>query len=210
MPGNITSVGVVARKADLFRDHPGEAARSANCLQEIFLRETGSNPWVAQHLSTGERSDEFRFTNEYSYRSRHCSRDGLILAGDALSFLDPIFSSGVFLALRTGELAAEAVDTAIRRNDVSGAQFMPYANRVMSGVNAMRKLVYAFYSPKFSFSQLIKKDYGNRSHITDLLIGNFFRDYDPFFKQVAEFADLPESPYNSTPFVQSHLVNNAP
>jgi len=93
---------------------------------------------------------------------------------------------------------------------VSSAQFTPYANRVMGGVNAMRKLVYAFYSPKFSFSQLIKKDYANRAHVADLLIGNFFRNYDPFFKQVAEFAELPESPYQSTPYEHANLVHTAP
>ena len=43
-------------------------------------------------------------TGEYSYRSRHCAADGLVLVGDAFAFLDPVFSSGVFLALRSGEL----------------------------------------------------------------------------------------------------------
>ena len=144
------SVGVVHRRDWLFG---GAQASGQPALDAIFQAAAGQNPWVARHLAGGTRCEEYRVTNEYSYRSRHCARDGLVLAGDALSFLDPIFSSGVYLALRMGELAAEAVDQALHAGDVSAARFAAYGATVAAGVHAIRSLVYAYYAPDFTFSQ---------------------------------------------------------
>jgi flavin-dependent dehydrogenase len=195
---DIISVGVVQKKEHLFQ--PGDGG-SQEALERMYWRQVKTNPWVERHLAIGERCDEFRVTNEYSYRSRHCSRDGLVLAGDALSFLDPIFSSGVYLALRMGELVAEASLSALAAGDVSAGRFAEYGATVSAGVHAIRRLVYSFYSPDFSFGQAIKRNPASRVDISDLLIGNFFRDYDPFFGLVAEFSDgLPKGDFTLTPF----------
>jgi flavin-dependent dehydrogenase len=196
---DIISVGVVQKKEQLFQ--PGDGG-SQEALERMYWRQVKSNPWVERHLAIGERCDAFRVTNEYSYRSRHCSRDGLVLAGDALSFLDPIFSSGVYLALRMGELVAEASISALAAGDVSAGRFADYGATVSAGVHAIRRLVYSFYAPDFSFGQAIKRDPASRVDISDLLIGNFFRDYDPFFRLVAEFSDgLPKGDFTLTPFL---------
>ncbi len=195
------SVGVVHRKEWLFQAAQATQASGQPALDAIFQSAAGHNPWVARHLAGGSRCEEYRVTNEYSYRSRHCARDGLVLAGDALSFLDPIFSSGVYLALRMGELAAEAVDEALRAGDVSAARFATYGATVAAGVHAIRSLVYAYYAPDFTFSQLIKRDAGSRVDISDLLIGNFFRDYGPFFSLVGEVTSgLPRGNFAMPPW----------
>lgn len=195
---DIISVGVVQKKEHLFQ--PGDGG-SQEALERMYWRQVKTNPWVERHLAIGERCDAFRVTNEYSYRSRHCSRDGLVLAGDALSFLDPIFSSGVYLALRMGELVAEASLSALAAGDVSAGRFADYGATVSAGVHAIRRLVYSFYAPDFSFGQAIKRDPASRVDISDLLIGNFFRDYEPFFSLVAEFSDgLPQGDFTLTPF----------
>ena len=195
---DIISVGVVQKKEHLFQ--PGDGG-SQEALERMYWRQVKTNPWVERHLAIGERCDVFRVTNEYSYRSRHCSRDGLVLAGDALSFLDPIFSSGVYLALRMGELVAEASLSALAAGDVSAGRFADYGATVSAGVHAIRRLVYSFYAPDFSFGQAIKRDPASRVDISDLLIGNFFRDYEPFFSLVAEFSDgLPQGDFTLTPF----------
>ena len=196
---DVISVGVVERKEHLFK--PGEGG-SQEALERAYGRAVKTNPWVERHLAGGTRSAEFRVTNEYSYRSRHCARDGLVLAGDALSFLDPIFSSGVYLALRMGELVAESVDAALTAGDVSAQRFADYGAAVSAGVGAIRGLVYSFYAPDFSFSKAVKRDPSCRVDISDLLIGNFFRDYDPFFRLVNEFSGgLPRGDFRMTPFV---------
>ena len=106
LAGDIVSVGIVAEKDYLYKD--------TKDLEAIFHCEVGNNIWVQQHLAPGKQFGPYRVTGEYSYRSRYCAADGLILAGDAFAFLDPVFSSGVCLALRSGELAGDAADAALR------------------------------------------------------------------------------------------------
>lgn len=183
LPDNIISVGIVAEKDYLFRD--------TRDLAEIFAREIKSNPWIEEHLAPGEQFGQYWVTGEYSYRSQHCAADGLILAGDAFAFLDPVFSSGVFLALRSGELAGEAADAALAANDFTSEQFRQYGEKMCDGIEAMRKLVYAFYDQAFSFREFFMVHPELRPDLTDCLIGNLFRDFDPLFNKLQDFAKLP-------------------
>ena len=181
---NVVSVGLVAEKQYLFQQEREPAA--------IFEREIGNNPWIKQHLSVGQRSGPYRVTGDYSYRSRYSAADGLILVGDSFAFLDPVFSSGVFLALKSGEWAADAVDEALRANDFSAARFQQYGAQLCQGIEAMRKLVYAFYDKEFSFRRLMKTHPDLRGDLTDCLIGNLFRDFGRLFQAAAELVPLPD------------------
>ena len=183
LPGNVTSVGIVAEKEYLYRD--------TRDLAEIFQREISANPWIEEHLKPGEQYGRYWVTGEYSYRSQHFGADGLILCGDAFAFLDPVFSSGVFLALRSGELAGDAADAALSANNFSAEQFRPYGEHLCAGIEAMRKLVYAFYDNEFSFREFLMAHPTLKGDLTDCLIGNLFRDFDPLFGALADFATLP-------------------
>ena len=190
----MVSVGVVAEKDYLYKD-----TRDLAC---IFQREVRNNLWIGEHLAPGRQTGEYRVTGEYSYRSKHCAADGMILAGDAFGFLDPVFSSGVFLALRSGELAADAVDAALAAGDVSATRFREYGEQVCRGIEAMRRLVYAFYDHEFSFRQFLAKYPDLRGDVTDCLIGNLFRDFEPLHACLAEFAALPEVLPHGMPLVE--------
>ena len=192
LPDDIIGVGVVASREYLYRDGKN--------LEAVLNREIGENRWIAEHLASAERVESIQVTAEYSYRSRYCASDGLVLAGDAFSFLDPVFSSGVFLALKSGEMAGDAVDAALRAGDTSAARFAAYGEKLCFGIESMRKLVYAFYDKSFSFSRVLKKYPDLRSDLTDCLIGNLFRDFGPLFDAVAEFAEVPQPlPYGKAP-----------
>src|SRR5205814_7693670 len=130
-------------------------------------REIGRNAWIADHLSVGEQFGEYWVTSEFSYRSKYCAADGLVLAGDAFAFLDPVFSSGVFLALKSGELAADAVDAALTAGDVSASRFSDYGAQMRKGIEAMRKLVYTFYDHEFSFRKFINRYPHLHGDVTD-------------------------------------------
>ena len=184
LPEDMIGVGVVAEKSYLYRGTRDPAT--------IFRREVKKNAWIQRHLSTGRRCHPYRVTGDYSYRSRHCAADGLLLAGDAFAFLDPVFSSGVFLALKSGELAGDAVNAALQRRDYRAAQFAEYGDYLSKGIEAMRQLVYAFYDHEFSFRQLMEKHSHLRGDLTDGLIGNLFRDFGDLFKAISEFAALPQ------------------
>ena len=195
LPRDSVGVGIVAEKDYLYR--------GTRDLEGIFLRELGENTWVREHLAPGERTEPFRVTGEFSYRSRYCAADGLVLAGDAFGFLDPVFSSGLFFALRSGELAGQAVDEALTAGDFSAARFTVYSEEMRSGIEAMRRLVYAFYDQDFSFGKLLKEHPELGPDLTDCLIGKLSRDFEPLFRAVAEFADVPEALPHGGPLVET-------
>ena len=183
LPDDTVSVGIVGERDYFFS--------SGDDLPTIFCREIGNNPWIADHLASGEQFGKYYATKEFSYRSEYCGQDGLVLIGDAFAFLDPVFSSGVYLALRSGELAADAVDRAIQAGDVSASRFEGYAEQLAREIEAMRKLVYAFYDQAFSFGKLIKQHPDVRGDLTDCLIGNLDKDFTELFAAVAELAAVP-------------------
>ena len=184
LPDDMVSVGVVAESDYLYRD--------TRDLEEIFLREVINNRWIEKHLAIGRRTEPLRVTGEFSYRSRYTAADGLVLTGDAFGFLDPVFSSGLFFALRGGELVADAVDAALTAGDYSAGRFNNYADEMCSGMEAMRRLVYAFYDHGFSFADLMKEHPDLSPDLTDCLIGNLSRDFEPLFKAVSKFAAVPD------------------
>jgi flavin-dependent dehydrogenase len=194
LPDDIVSVGIVAERDYLYR---GERDPRV-----IFEREVADQPWVRRRLAPGRRVGEFRVTGDYSYRSRHSAANGLLLIGDAFAFLDPVFSSGVFLALYSGVIGAEAVDAALSAGDVTAARFTDYSDRLCHAIEAMRRLVYAFYDTAFSFGELMRAHPHLRRDLTDCLIGNLDRDFTALFDAVAEFADVPSALAHGRPLAQ--------
>ncbi len=181
---DIVSVGIVAERSYLYRD--------GRQPEEIFQRTIGENAWISDHLSEGQQFGDYWVTGEYSYRSRYCASDGLVLVGDAFAFLDPVFSSGVFFALKSGEMAADAVHAALEKGDCSSSQFDAYGERMCEGVELMRKIVYAFYDESFSFGKLIRKYPDLRPDLTDCLIGNLEKHgFEDLVRAMGDFAEMP-------------------
>ena len=184
LQGDVVSVGVVAEKDYLFSESKDPGA--------IMAREIERNAWIKDHIAQGRQFGEYWVTSEFSYRSRHPATDGLVLAGDAFAFLDPVFSSGVFLALKSGEMVADAVDAALKDGDTGGARFSAYGRLLCRGIENMRKLVYAFYDENFSFGKMIKAHPEQRGRLTDSLIGDLFDlDFTELHSAMRNFAELP-------------------
>jgi flavin-dependent dehydrogenase len=183
---DMVSVGVVAEGKYLSRDGVREP-------KEIFQREIGQNLWIKEYLSCGQQTGKYFVTNEFSFHSRYCASEGLLLAGDALCFLDPVFSSGLMMALKSGVMAGEIVSDAIHANDFSPARFGEYGRVMREGVENMRKLVYAFYDPNFSFKKVIDKHPELAGDITDCLSGDVNKDFSKLWEAIREFCEVPES-----------------
>lgn len=183
---DIVSSGIVAERDYLYRD--------TRDPKEIFEREIKNNPWIEEHLSQGEQFGDYWVTGEYSYRGEHCATDGLVLIGDAFAFLDPVFSSGVFLALKSAEMAADAADMALQKGQaVKAKDFEDYGECLCQAMETMRQVVYAFYDERFSFADLIKSNMHLRGTLTDCLIGDLLdRDYTELLEAMKDFAKLPE------------------
>ena len=159
--------------------------------QQIFEREIEQNIWIKEHLACGEQTGPHYITGEYSFHSRHCGMDGLLLVGDAFCFLDPVFSSGFMMALKSGVLAAETVHEGIVAADLSPGRFVEYGRTLREGIENMRRLVYAFYDPNFSFGQLTDRYPELAGDVTDCLSGDVNKDFSKLFSAVAEFAKVP-------------------
>lgn len=183
--GDRVSVGVVAEGRYLTRGGVKDPAA-------IFQREVQQNRWIAEHLSTGRQVGPCYVTSEYTHHARHCYAPGLLLVGDAFCFLDPVFSSGLMLALKSGVLAGDYVHAALAADDLSPARFAGYGATLRQGIENMRKLVYAFYHPAFSFRAVIEKYPDAAGDITDCLSGDVNKDLSGLWAKIREFVPLPE------------------
>ena len=103
----------------------------------------------------------------------------------------PVVVGGLFLALKSGEMVGDAVDEALGAGDCSSSAFDAYGDKLCEGIEAMRKLVYAFYDEGFSFGELIKANPHVSGDLTDCLIGDVFRDFSDLFGAAEDFAKLP-------------------
>src|SRR5205814_5939143 len=101
-------------------------------------------PAIKQRIASAQRATGFFAAKEYSYRSRQAAGDGWVLVGDAFGFLDPLYSSGVLLALKSGQLAADAVAEGLSKGDTSAAQLGKWAPEFTRGMDRMRRLVCAY------------------------------------------------------------------
>jgi flavin-dependent dehydrogenase len=178
------SVGVVAEGKYLTRG-------GVKAPEAIFKREIEQNLWIKDHLAVGQQTGPYYLTSEYSYHARYCGMEGLLLVGDAFCFLDPVFSSGLMFALKSGVLAGDTIHEGLVEGDLSPGRFAGYARTLREGVENMRKLVYAFYNPDFSFRALTDKYPDSSGALTDCLSGDVNKDYSRLWQQVSEFVPLP-------------------
>jgi len=186
---DITSVGVVADPEYLVKGKGQDLAK-------IFHEEIEKVESCRKRLEGATRVDKIYSILDYSYRSTHNAGNGFVLIGDAYGFLDPIYSSGVLLALKMAELAADSIHDAFKNNDFSAARLGQFQQKLDNGIESMRKLVYAFYNEGFSFSQFLKKYPDQRVNIITLLMGNVFKDgVDDIYEPMADFAIIPPPLY---------------
>jgi len=189
LENDITSVGIVANPDYLLKGRGQDLAK-------IFQEEIDKCEPCRRRVEGGERVDKIYSILDYSYRSKHNSGNGFIIIGDAYGFLDPIYSSGVLLALKMAELAADAIHDAFNHDDFSAARLGQYQAKLDRGIESMRKLVYAFYNDGFSFAGFLRKYPEERVHIINLLIGDVFKEgVDSVYGPMSEFAEIPPPLY---------------
>jgi flavin-dependent dehydrogenase len=164
---DIVSVGVVAGFDYLFKNRKG--------YEETYLEEVERSPAVKRRIAGATRATGYFATKDYSYRATKVAGDGWVMIGDAWGFLDPLYSSGVLLALRSGEMAADAIVEALANGDTSESQLGKWGPVFNAGVDRMRRLVCEYYDG-FSFGRFVHAYPELRNTVTDLLIGDLFTD----------------------------------
>jgi len=164
---NVVSVGVVAPFDYLFKGRGPYA--------ETYEQEVAACPAVKDRVSKAKRVTGYFATKDYSYRATEVAGDGWVMVGDAFGFLDPLYSSGVLLALRSGEQAADAICEGLEKGDTSKAQLGKWGPAFNEGVDRMRRLVCEYYEG-FSFGRFVKGFPHLQGTVTDILIGDVFTD----------------------------------
>ena len=138
----LTSVGVVLPRS-AFRALPTLAP--ADLLTSMIA----DTPVVSRLLVSARREWPVRIERDFSFSSRAYAGDRWLLVGDAGSFLDPVFSTGVAIALESGLEAAQAVAAGLRTGRLSARQFSRFARRQRRRYLSFRRFVLAFYTPEF-------------------------------------------------------------
>lgn len=163
----VTSVGVVLPQAH----YNATGLPTAEQTLEKYLAET---PAMVGLLREARRVSPARFDADYSYLATQHAGDRWVLVGDAGAFLDPIFSTGVLLALQGGVDAAEAIDAGLAKGDLSAGHFAPFERRVQKRYRHFRRIAVGFYDPAFRdlFFQRDQK-WGIYEAILSMLAGNW-------------------------------------
>ena len=165
---DIVSVGVVGDNDHLLKGR--------GTPEDTFQEELEKCEAVARRIQPGRQEGSFHVAKEFSYWSHKHAGNGWVLVGDAFGFIDPVYSSGVYLALKSGELAADAIVAGFEKNDLSGQQLGGWAEDFKKGAQWIRKLVHAFYTDDFSFGQFMKAHPEHQGNLTDLLIGRVWHE----------------------------------
>jgi flavin-dependent dehydrogenase len=119
-------------------------------LEQRFERLIARSGRMPELLGKGRRTSKVHGISDYSASSAKLCGDGYILVGDAATFLDPVFSTGVFLAMATGVRAAAAIDRALAKHGrVDSKDLKAYEREANRFVARFRRFVYAFYDPVF-------------------------------------------------------------
>jgi flavin-dependent dehydrogenase len=140
--GDLMSVGVVLPRAAF----QAFTALEHDAILERAITET---PAVARLLARAKREWPVRVEKDFSFASRAYAGDRWVLAGDAGSFLDPVFSTGVAIALESGLEAAQAVADGLKAGRLSARHFAKFSRRQLGRYRSFRRFVLAFYTTEF-------------------------------------------------------------
>ena len=185
LPDDMVSVGIVASPEYLWHA-PAD-------IKDIFQREVDRAAPLAEWLRSGECVAPVRGIRELAYLNRETVGPGWVMVGDAAGFLDPIYSSGIFLALASAELAAECIDRGLRRNDLSPETLGAFTEPLWEGVDVIWRLIRAFYEPQFSFRRFVERYPEHRAALIDCLVGDVVgKDMASFLGALATMTPPPE------------------
>jgi demethylmenaquinone methyltransferase/2-methoxy-6-polyprenyl-1,4-benzoquinol methylase len=140
--GELMSVGVVL-------PHAAFQAQATSDHQALLDRAIAETPAVSALLAGARREWPVRLEKEFSFSSRAYAGDRWVLVGDAGAFLDPVFSTGVAIALESGVEGARAISAGLKANDLSVRRFRRFAKRQQQRYLSFRRFVLGFYTAEF-------------------------------------------------------------
>lgn len=163
----ITSFGVVTLRDNFVKRKESHGA----FFQELLE----TRPVLAQRLAKAKQVKAFSLEGDYSYSMKTLVDDHLLLIGDAARFIDPIFSSGVSVAMNSARFAAKDILAALKENSFGKEKFKNYESTIRKGTDIWYEFIEYYYRLNVMFTYFIgKKEY--RSDIIELLQGDVYNE----------------------------------
>lgn len=181
----VTSMGVVAEK-EVFMKGKGDYA---TWFEEL----SNSAPDIKHAMRDARRVDDFKVEADYSYQMEQFVGNGWMLIGDAARFVDPIFSSGVSVAMHSAKFASEQIQSALEAGDFSRGALQPYEARLKKGTKIWYEFIQLYYKLLPIFTLFIaRKQY--RLQVLQLLQGDVYdREDVPVLKAMRDFIESVEN-----------------
>jgi flavin-dependent dehydrogenase len=134
-----TSIGAVSRP-DTFKNRDGD-------MTSLFQELIQSCPALAHRLRHATLTGPATGTGNYSYAAERLTGPAYVLIGDAAAFIDPVFSTGVYLAMNSGFLAADTVETCLDRPEQAAEALRRFERNVKAGLDRFSWFIYRITSP---------------------------------------------------------------
>ena len=183
-----TSIGVVTER-EVFRSFKGD-------IEQFFNHYVQSNDGLAKAVKNATRIKKLTTEGDYSYQMERFVGDGWLLVGDAARFVDPIFSSGISVALSSAKFASEVIIPALKHDDLSVNAFLSYEEKLKAGVNIWYEFILLYYKLLPLFTRFIRSE-KYKADIHRLLQGNVFdRKESPVLDAMREYIKKVESTEN--------------
>jgi flavin-dependent dehydrogenase len=168
LPDDVTSIGLVGTRA-FFRTRTED-------LDSFFARAIAASPSVAERMTNAEPIGPLVATANYSYNSPRYAGDGYILVGDAAAFIDPLFSSGVMMAMSSAAFAGDVVHTWLDERKAGERLMRAYERKLQRGLNSLSWLIYRINTPVLRDIFMSSFDlFSTRNGLLAILAGDFYR-----------------------------------
>ncbi|GGO95474.1 NAD(P)/FAD-dependent oxidoreductase [Wenjunlia tyrosinilytica] len=175
----ITSIGVVSQKSR-FQQYAGDR-------EKYFWDTVASRPELMDVLKNADQVKGFKTEGDYSYGMSQVAGDKFVLIGDAARFVDPIFSSGVSVALNSARIASADIIAAAEAGDFKKERFATYEKKLRRGVSNWYEFISIYYRLNILFTAFVQDD-RYRLDVLKMLQGDVYDDEEP--KALAAMRDI--------------------
>ncbi len=171
LQNDLMSVGAVC--------HPKYLAKRKTSTKDYFLDTILKAPAVQKRMGNAVQVGDIKATGNYSYKTSRPYYDDCLLVGDALAFIDPVFSSGVFIAMSSAELAVDTLEKSFENPKVFRKEAKTYAKKVDGAIQRFSWFIVRFNTPAMKRLFLTKNPPPNmKGDITSLLAGDVYGQTD--------------------------------
>jgi FADH2 O2-dependent halogenase len=172
---DITSIGIVAQK-EYF-------VGKKDLVEDYFWDTIKTRPDIYKKLLKAEKIRDLITEGDYSYSMKELTHDRVLLVGDAARFVDPIFASGVSIAMQSAKFASKDIIEAIKNKKFDNSQFNNYKNLLSIGCKNWHEFITLYYRLNVMFTYFLGKD-EYRYDILKFLQGDVYDDKNPKLLQV--------------------------